>query len=232
MAKVLLVDDEPNLRHTLRYSLRQAGYDVAAAATGEEALDLARRENPDVVVLDVMLPGLDGFEVCRRLRTESAVPILMLTARTEEVDRVVGLEVGADDYLTKPFSVRELVARVKAMLRRREMLRQELAAAPAPVESLISDDLVVDVLGHRATLGGRPLALKPKEFDLLAFLMRHRGQVVSAEQLLERVWGYADTSDARTVPVHVRTLREKIEADPSHPTRIETVRGVGYRFAG
>jgi DNA-binding response OmpR family regulator len=232
VAKVLLVDDEPNLLHTLRYSLRQAGYEVVTAVTGEEALAQARGERPDVVVLDVMLPGLDGFEVCRRLRGESSVPILMLTARTDEVDRVVGLEVGADDYLTKPFSQRELVARLKAMLRRRELLRQELAEGPPNAESLASDDLHVDVRGHRAQLGGRPVALKPKEFDLLTFLMRHRGQVFSAEQLLERVWGYADTSDPRTVPVHIRTLREKLEADPSRPTRIETVRGVGYRFVG
>ena len=230
MAKVLLVDDEPNLLHTLRYSLRQAGYDVATAATGEEALAQARGERPDVVVLDVMLPGLDGFEVCRQLRAESSVPILMLSARTDEVDRVVGLEVGADDYLTKPFSARELLARVKAMLRRREMLRQELAQRPPGEETLTSDDLEVDVRGHRVALAGRPLALKPKEFDLLTFLLRHRGHVFSAEQLLERVWGYTDTSDPRTVPVHVRTLREKLEVDPSHPRRIETVRGVGYRF--
>jgi len=230
VAKVLLVDDEPNLLHTLRYSLRQAGYDVATATTGEEALAQARGERPDVVVLDVMLPGLDGFEVCRRLRAESSVPILMLSARTDEVDRVVGLEVGADDYLTKPFSARELLARLKAMLRRREMLRQELAQSPASEASVASEDLEVDVRGHRAALGGRTLALKPKEFDLLTFLMRHRGQVFSAEQLLERVWGYADTSDPRTVPVHIRTLREKLEVDPSRPRRIETVRGVGYRF--
>lgn len=230
MAKVLVVDDEPNLLHTLRYGLRQAGYEVATAASGEDALTIAAHEKPDIVVLDVMLPGLDGFEVCRQIRANSAVPILMLTARTDEVDRVVGLEVGADDYLTKPFSTRELLARVKAMLRRRELIRRELATAPSATERLVSEDLQVDVGAHRVVLSERPVQLKPREFELLTFLMRNRGQLFSAEQLLEQVWGYVDTSDPRTVPVHIRSLREKLEDEPSHPRRIETVRGVGYRF--
>jgi DNA-binding response OmpR family regulator len=230
VAKVLVVDDEPNLLHTLRYNLRQAGYEVATAATGEDAITVAAREKPDVVVLDVMLPGLDGFEVCRRIRTDSAVPILMLTARDEEVDRVVGLEVGADDYITKPFSMRELQARVKAMLRRRELIRRELAAASTETERLVSEDLTLDVAAHRVTIGDRIIQLKPREFELLTFLMRNRGHLFSAEQLLEQVWGYIDTSDPRTVPVHIRSLREKLEDNPSQPRRIETVRGVGYRF--
>jgi DNA-binding response OmpR family regulator len=230
VAKVLVVDDEPNLLHTLRYNLKQAGYDVVMAATGDEAIAVAGHERPDVVILDVMLPGVDGFEVCRRIRSDSAVPILMLTARTEEVDRIVGLEVGADDYLTKPFSTRELLARVKAMLRRRELIRRELSAAPAGTERLVSEDLELDVAAHRVTLGDRTVALKPREFELLTFLMRNRGHLFSAEQLLEQVWGYIDTSDPRTVPVHIRSLREKIEEHPSQPRRIETVRGVGYRF--
>ena len=230
MAKVLVVDDEPNLLHTLRYNLKQAGYDVVMAATGDEAIAVATHERPDVVILDVMLPGVDGFEVCRRIRSDSAVPILMLTARTEEVDRIVGLEVGADDYLTKPFSTRELLARVKAMLRRREMIRRELSATPVGTERLVSGDLELDVAAHRVTLGDRTVALKPREFELLTFLMRNRGHLFSAEQLLEQVWGYIDTSDPRTVPVHIRSLREKIEEHPSQPRRIETIRGVGYRF--
>jgi DNA-binding response OmpR family regulator len=230
VAKVLVVDDEPNLLHTLRYNLKQSGYDVVMAATGDEAITVASHERPDIVILDVMLPGVDGFEVCRRIRADSAVPILMLTARTEEIDRIVGLEVGADDYLTKPFSTRELLVRVKAMLRRRELIRRELAAAQAGSERLVSGDLELDVAAHRVMLGDRSVALKPREFELLTFLMRNRGHLFSSEQLLEQVWGYIDTSDPRTVPVHIRSLREKIEEHPSQPQRIETVRGVGYRF--
>ena len=154
----------------------------------------------------------------------------MLTARDEEVDRVVGLEVGADDYLTKPFSMRELLARVKAMLRRRELIRRELAATSTETERLVSEDLALDVAAHRVTIGDRIIQLKPREFELLTFLMRNRGHLFSAEQLLEQVWGYIDTSDPRTVPVHIRSLREKLEENPSQPRRIETVRGVGYRF--
>jgi DNA-binding response OmpR family regulator len=229
VATILVVDDEPSLLDTIAYNLRREGHRVVTAADGEAALDAAR-ERPDAVVLDLMLPKLDGIEVCRRLRQHSAVPILMLTARTDEVDRVVGLEVGADDYLTKPFSMRELVARVKALLRRRELLAAELAEKSTAGERLESGDLVLDSAQHRAARAGEPLALTPREFDVLAFLMRHRGQVFSAEHLLERVWGYDRAVDARTVPVHIRNLREKIEDDPSRPQRIETVRGVGYRF--
>ncbi len=234
MAKVLVVEDEESLLHTLRYNLAHAGYDVRLSTNGAQALELARANPPDVLVLDVMLPGLDGLEVCRQLRREtsnpsvSQVPILMLTARDEEIDRVVGLEIGADDYLTKPFSMRELLARVKALLRRAQMARP-LDEMPA---SLQSGDLVVDLATHRVSLGSRPLTLKPREFDLLAYFLRHPGQVLTRDRLLERVWGYDFAGDTRTVDVHVRWLRSKIEREPANPTRIQTVRGVGYLFAG
>ena len=234
MATVLLVEDDPTLVAAVGYNLRQAGHRVLTATDGEAALATAAAEGPDLVLLDVLLPRLDGFEVCRRLRQRSAVPVLMLTARADEVDRVVGLELGADDYLTKPFSMRELLARVKALLRRRDLLAEDLsrrAVLPAP-ERLAAGDLEIDVGRHQVTLGGRPVSLTPKEFDLLALLVRHPGQVFSAERLLELVWGYEYTGDTRTVPVHVRSLREKLEEEPSRPRRIETVRGVGYRFAG
>ena len=219
-----------NLADTIAYNLRREGYEASTARDGYAALDAAQTQQPDVVVLDLMLPGLDGLELCRRIRRSSAVPIIMLTARADEMDRVVGLEVGADDYLAKPFSMRELLARVRALLRRRDLLREELGAARSEGELLQSTDLILDVPGHRASLAGKDIALTPKEFALLEVLMRHRGQVLGPGQLLELVWGYSDT-DTRTVAVHIRTLREKVEADPSHPKRIETVRGIGYRFA-
>ncbi|MBI3978423.1 MAG: response regulator transcription factor [Chloroflexi bacterium] len=229
MAKVLVVDDEVNLLHSVAYSLRKEGYEVATAADGPSALTTAARERPDVVILDVMLPQMDGFEVCRRLRQTSTVPILMLSAKTDEIDRVVGLEVGADDYLTKPFSMRELLARVRAMLRRAQMIQRASAAAEEPAVLRVGD-LELDPARHQARRDGRPLALKPKEFELLAFLMRHPGRVFPAGELVEQVWGYDFEGDARTVAVHVHGLREKIEDDPSNPRRIETVRGVGYRL--
>lgn len=227
--KILVVEDDPNLLTTLRYNLVNESYEVVTSADGAGGLDAARREKPDLIVLDVMLPSLSGFEVCRILRMETTVPILMLTARTEEVDKVVGLEIGADDYLTKPFSMRELLARVRAMLRRAGM-----AQAPAsPEESSIKiDDLEMDVGRHRAYRDGLPLELTPKEFDLLAFLARNRGFVFNREQLLEKVWGYDYAGNTRTVDVHVRWLRRKIEADPSRPTRLLTVRGSGYKLEG
>jgi DNA-binding response OmpR family regulator len=183
-------------------------------------------------VLDVMLPGLDGFEVCRVLRQEMSVPILMLTARDEEVDKVVGLEIGADDYITKPFSIRELLARVKAQLRRVRLTREEATVAGGVVEGekLTVGDLTIDLARHEALLGGEPLSLKPKEYELLVFLARNRGMVLSRDLILERVWGWDYGGGSRTVDVHVRWLREKIEPDPANPTRIVTVRGVGYRL--
>ncbi len=232
MATILVVEDEPALQAAVGYNLRREGHRVLAAADGPAALALMA-ERPDLVILDLMLPGIDGFEVCRRIRQQSSVPIIILTARTDEVDRVVGLELGADDYLTKPFSMRELVARVKALLRRRELILAELQArAGTDDERLVADDLEINLTRHTVTRAGVPVSLTPKEFDLLAFLVRHRGRVFSAERLLAEVWGYANPVDPRTVAVHIRSLRAKLEDDPSRPVRIETVRGVGYRFAG
>lgn len=229
MAKILVVDDEAILLDTLRYNLSKAGHQVHTAADGAAALRLAREDPPDLVILDVMLPQMDGFEVCRILRQGSNVPILMLTARDEELDRVLGLELGADDYLTKPFSMRELLARVKAMLRRSELSRPAAMGREAPLREGV---LEVDLDSHRALYRGQPLHLRPKEFDLLVHLMRHRGRAFSRDQLLAQVWGYDYAGDTRTVDVHVRWLREKVEEDPSRPGLIETVRGVGYRFKG
>ena len=230
MARILVVDDEPNLADTVAYNLRRDGHDVETAGDGGAALDAVRTRPPDAIVLDLMLPGIDGLEVCRRVRRTSAVPILMLTARGTEMDRVVGLEVGADDYLAKPFSMRELLARVRALLRRRQLIREELERQEAGGRHvLVAGDLEIDTAGHTVTLRGEPIILTPKEFALLETLVRHRGQVMPLGQLLELVWGYSDV-DTRTVAVHIRTLRTKIEANPSHPVHVETVRGVGYRF--
>ena len=238
--KVLVVEDEPALVDTLEYNLVRQGYDVVIATDGAAALAMARRHKPDLVILDVMLPVLDGFEVCRILRQETNVPILMLTARVEEVDKVVGLEVGADDYLTKPFSMRELMARVKALLRRVRLIREESDAAEDDEprerephrEKLIFDDLVIDLGRREMICRGDLLHLKPKEFDLLVFLARNRGMVLSRDLILERVWGWDYDGGSRTVDVHVRWLREKVETNPSSPERIITVRGIGYRFDG
>ena len=236
-AKVLIVEDEPSLIETLDYSLRKQGYEVITAVDGRKALDTARQQQPDLIVLDIMLPGLDGFEVCRILRKEMNVPIIMLTARTEEVDKVVGLEVGADDYLTKPFSMRELVARVKANLRRVRIDREEatthtLTTPNIATERMVFDDLIIDLSRREVTFQGTVHHLKPKEFDLLVFLARNRGIVLSRDLILERVWGWEFDGGSRTVDVHVRWLREKVEATPSDPQRIITVRGIGYRFEG
>ncbi len=227
--KILVVEDELSLRETLAYNLKKEGYTVETAGDGRTALEAARRSKPDLLVLDVMLPGLDGFEVARTLRKEMTTPILMLTARDDEIDRVVGLEVGADDYLTKPFSMRELLARVKAQLRRTRLIREEMAGPgqETPHQRLSFDALVIDQTRREVTLDGSPLALKPKEYELLLFLAQHRGQMLSREFILERVWGWDFTGDSRTVDVHVRWLRQKIEPDASSPQRIVTVRGGG-----
>jgi DNA-binding response OmpR family regulator len=232
--KVLVVEDEPVLLETLAYNLQKQGYDVLTAADGYQAIALARKERPALLVLDLMLPGVDGFEVCRILRQEMSVPILMLTARAEEVDKVVGLEVGADDYMTKPFSMRELMARVKALLRRERLIREEIAAQDviAAGKPLIFDNLVIDDSRRELLRDGQVVPLKPKEYELLVFLARQRGIVVSRDLILERVWGWDFDGGSRTVDVHVRWLREKIEEDPGNPTRIVTVRGIGYRFEG
>ncbi|MEK9659622.1 MAG: response regulator transcription factor [Chloroflexota bacterium] len=225
--RVLIVEDEANLAEALRYSLEHEGYHVSTAADGLRGLELARAGSPDLIILDVMLPGMDGLEMCRLLRRESDVPVLMLTARGEEVDRVVGLELGADDYVTKPFGMRELLARVRALLRRP---RAGTTPAEVPHRILRAGELELDVEAHRARLAGRELELKPREFDLLALFMASPGRAFTREQILDRLWGHDYVGDVRTVDVHVRWLREKTEASPSNPARIITVRGVGYRF--
>jgi DNA-binding response OmpR family regulator len=225
---VLVVDDEATLRETLAETLTQDGLRVITAADGREALERFRSDPPDLILLDLMLPELSGIEVCRIIRRESAVPILMLTARDSEIDKVVGLEVGADDYVTKPFSLRELQARVRALLRRVEASASGSGAESAPVVALGS--VTVDLAGHRLLRDGEPLPVKPKAFELLVFLLRHPGQVFSRDKLLERVWGYDYAGETRTVDVHVHWLRGQLEDDPASPQLIQTVRGVGYVF--
>ena len=240
--KVLIVEDDLTLQEMLDYNLSMQVYEVLRAGNGRSALEIARSGKPDLILLDLMLPGIDGFEVCRILRKELSVPILMLTARTEEVDKIVGLEMGADDYLTKPFSMRELAARVKALLRRVDLLREEFAAAPGAAgeadpdmqqpDTLTFGDLVIDQGRREVRLQQEPVRLKPKEYDLLLFLARHQGIALSRDLILERVWGWSFDGSSRTVDVHVRWLREKIEPDPAQAERIVTVRGIGYRFDG
>lgn len=232
--KILVVEDELSLRETLAYNLKKEGYTVETAGDGRSALEAARRIRPDLLVLDIMLPEIDGFEVARQLRKEMTTAILMLTARDDEIDRVVGLEVGADDYLTKPFSMRELLARVKAQLRRTRLIREEFGreSASVPHELLSFAGLVIDQTRREVMVDNAPIQLKPKEYELLLFLAQHRGQMLSREFILERVWGWDYIGDSRTVDVHVRWLRQKIETDASKPERIVTVRGGGYRFEG
>ncbi len=237
--QILVVEDDRTLRETLTYNLEREGYTVKTADNGHTALELARTWQPDLVILDIMLPGMDGLEVCRRIRQEHATPILMLTARADEIDKIVGLEMGADDYMTKPFSMRELLARVKAQVRRMERLREALSnqtetaesSSPHP-ETLTFGNLVIDQKRREVRLDGRPLPLKPKEYDLLLFLARNQGIALSRDLILERVWGWTYDGNSRTVDVHIRWLREKIEDDPSHARRIVTIRGIGYRFEG
>ena len=233
--KILVVDDEVSLQESLTYKLKKEGYQVEVAGDGLIALDLARSTNPDLIILDVMLPGMDGFEVCRILRQETNIPVLMLTARDDEVDRVVGLEVGADDYLPKPFSMRELIARVKALLRRVRMMREEVNAAVQEghiPQVMTFDNLEIDLSRREVRLDDKVVPCKPKEFELLTFMGQHKGRVLSRDFILERVWGWGFVGDSRTVDVHIRWLREKIEKIPEKPVRIITVRGAGYRFEG
>jgi two-component system OmpR family response regulator len=227
--KILIVEDDTNLLTTLKYNLQKDGHNVTTAIDGVEAVETARKVKPDLIILDVMLPKMNGFEVCRILRKEMTVPILMLTAKTNEVDKIVGLEIGADDYMTKPFSMRELLARIRAMLRRVDM--SKLAPA-SEQESLKVGDLEIDIGRHQAFCRGSPLDLTPKEYDLLVFLTRNKGFVFSREQLLEKVWGYDYAGDTRTVDVHIRWLRQKIETTPAHPRNLLTVRGTGYKLEG
>jgi DNA-binding response OmpR family regulator len=217
----------------LIYNLKREGYAVEGVADGRKAITKAREMLPNLIVLDLMLPGMDGFEITRVLRQEMTIPILMLTARDGEIDRVLGLEIGADDYLTKPFSMRELMARVKALLRRVRIDQEKAANDPKRVAEILEfDNLNINLTRLEVTLDDHVLALKPKEYELLLYLARHRGQVLSRDHILERVWGWDFSGGSRTVDVHIRWLREKIEKEPAKPTRIITIRGVGYRFEG
>lgn len=220
---ILVVEDEPTLRETLAEALETDGFAVRTAADGPAAVASFREQTPDLVLLDLMLPGMSGIDVTRVLRSESAVPIVMLTARDSEVDKVVGLELGADDYVTKPFSLRELSARIRAIFRRTDQLG---STQLPPLVDL--GPVRVDLAGHRLLQDGREVPVKPKVFELLSFLLRHPGQVMTRDQLLEHVWGYDYPGETRTVDVHVHWLRSAIEPDPGTPTIIQTVRGVGY----
>jgi len=225
-SKILVVEDDPNILEALKYNLGREGYDTITAVDGAQAIEAARANKPDLIILDIMLPKMSGFEVCRILRKEMAVPIIMLTARDDEIDKITGLDLGADDYMTKPFSMRELMARVRAMLRRMEI---KTVIPETPVKS---GDLEIDIRHHMITRAGIALNLSPKEFDLLVFLAGNKGLVFSRDQLLEKVWGYEYSGDTRTVDVHIRWLREKIENNSEEPKRLITVRGVGYKFEG
>ncbi len=227
MTSILLVDDEKMITDPLVRALTQAGHQVTVADNGRDGLTLALEQRPDVVVLDVMMPQMDGWDVCRALRQDSTVPILMLTALGDEVDRILGLELGADDYLTKPFSTRELIARLKALLRRVELDRRQQTAG----DQIVVGGLRLELNTHRAFKGEQELLLRQKEYDLLALLLSRPGEVITRAEFFDRVWGTDWLGDTRTLDVHIRWLREKIEEDPSQPRLIQTVRGVGYRFA-
>lgn len=226
MPRILVVDDEKTIVKGLKFNLEKEGYEVFTAFTGEEALRLFQDENPDLIVLDLMLPEIDGFEVCRRIRKVSDVPIIMLTARGEDIDKILGLELGADDYVTKPFNPRELAARIKAILRR----SHAPAVDPASMQVIRLQDLQIDLFQHKVRVREKDVELTSKEFALLSLLASHPGRVFSREKLLEHVWGYDYYGDARTVDVHIRHLREKIEPDPASPQLILTVWGAGYKF--
>ncbi len=224
MAKILVVDDEKTIVKGLKFGLEKEGYEVVAAYDGEEALAVFAAEKPDLVILDLMLPGVDGFEVCRRLRKGSEVPVVMLTARGEDIDKILGLELGADDYVTKPFNPRELVARVKAILRRAQ------TQDPAQLRVIKVQELQIDLFQHKVRVKDKDVDLTSKEFALLSLLASHPGRIFSREQLLEQIWGYDYYGDARTVDVHIRHLREKLEQSPGSPKLILTVWGAGYKF--
>lgn len=225
--RILVVDDEASILQLVTYNLIRTGYEVTSAESGEEALQTAKREAFDLVLLDVMLPGMDGFEVCKEIRKSSAVPIIMLTARGEEIDRVVGFEIGADDYVTKPFSPRELLGRVKAILR-----RSKKGAEPTEGETLTFGTLSINFVTYEVLKDDERVDLTPTEFQLLKLLCQYPGRVFSRDELVDRVIGADFYGDVRTIDVHIRHLRAKIEADPSDPKLIETVRGAGYKFSG
>lgn len=226
-ARILVVDDEPSITEFVSYNLRKEGWQVDVAEDGDTALELAAANQFDLVVLDVMLPGMDGYEVCRRLRATSRVPVLFLSARDTELDKVVGLEIGADDYLSKPFGVRELIARVKALLRRAEPGSREPSVAGGQVTS---GGVTVDEAAHTARTDQGDIDLTPREFELLACLMRHAGKVLSREQLLREAWGWEYLVETKTVDTHIKRLRDKLESAGADPALVETVRGYGYRF--
>ena len=232
-ATILIVEDEPTLQETLKYNLDRAGYHTVVIGNGTDALRLARENPPDLILMDIMLPGLDGVEVTRILRNEQSTPIIMLTAKDSEIDRVLGLEIGADDYLTKPFSMRELLARVKAQLRRVKMVKSDLQDQQTqPRQKLEFGNLRLDTHRREVYFEDQLLQLKPKEYELLHYLALHQGKALSRDLILEEVWGWDYAGGSRSVDVHIRWLREKIEKDPSQPDRIITLRGVGYRFDG
>jgi two-component system OmpR family response regulator len=229
MPKIAVIEDDRTLAELIKYNLNRDGFTVVTAGEGNTGLELIRRDKPEAIIMDVMLPGMDGFELTRLLRREISTPILLLTARSDEIDKVLGLELGADDYLTKPFSMRELLARVKALLRRGELARKETGVA-GEGGVLRAGVIALDPGRHIASVGEKPIDVTPREFDLLSFLMANRGQVFSRDSLLDKVWGYDYPGDTRTVDVHIRWLRQKIEADSSQPRHLVTVRGVGYKF--
>ncbi len=226
MPKILVVEDEPSLVDALEYGLATEGFDVVTSSDGEESLRLFDRERPDLVLLDVMLPGIPGTEVCKRIRASSAVPIIMLTARDAEIDKVVGLELGADDYVTKPFSMRELTARVRAVLRRGG--ESDLPDVSAPLEMR---GIRMDPERYEVSARGEPVDLPPKEFALLELLLRNAGRVMTRDLIIDRVWGGDYVGDTKTLDVHIKRLRSRLEEDPREPRLIVTVRGVGYKFA-
>jgi len=230
LSKILVVDDETYIVELVKFNLEKEGFQVVVAYDGQNALDMVERESPDLIILDIMLPNMDGFEVCQELKKDSRfklIPIIMLTARGEEIDTVLGLELGADDYIKKPFSPRELLARVKARLRAIRILEAEQAVG---TKAYVFKDLIVVPEQHEAFLGEVKLELTPKEFELLRLMGSHQGKVFTREFLLEKVWGYEFSGDTRTVDVHIRHLRQKLNDDSNFPDYIETVRGVGYKF--
>ncbi len=230
--RILIVEDDLTLQETLVYNLQKHGYQVLTSSNGNDAIEVIQKDVPDLILLDIMLPGMDGFEVCRKIRQNYTTPILMLTARDDEIDRVVGLEVGADDYLTKPFSMRELIARVKALLRRAHIIEESQRSRGSGKKAYIFENLTIDQNRREVKINGEVVDFKPKEFELLLYFAENKGLVLSREQILEKVWGWDYFGDSRTVDVHVRWLREKIEEEPASPKRICTVRSAGYRFDG
>ena len=227
--RVLIAEDEKPISDIIKFNLEKEGYEVITAYDGEDALKKALNEQLELIILDIMLPSIDGFEICKKVREKSSVPIIMVTAKEEEVDKILGLELGADDYITKPFSIRELVARVKANVRRQEM---NVNADQQEKENIKNRDLSIDLMKYEVKKVDKTIDLTVREFELLKFLAKQKDQVFSREQLLERVWGYEYYGDIRTVDVTVRRLREKVEDDSSNPTYVMTKRGVGYYFKG